>query len=421
MAIAQRLTIGDSANAAISQERPPERLAPDWSQRIPALDGLRGIAILLVLLQHTVFGLESSSPLARKFLAAGHLAWSGVDLFFVLSGFLIGGILLDARESPRYYSTFYARRAYRILPLYLSVTILFLLRHLFTALPGPLGDSSPLAIPWASYLTFTQTFFMVHLGWYGAPGMAVTWSLAVEEQFYLATPLIVRTIRRRFLPMALVVTIVGVPFLRLFLRHTLAHGDFACYVLTPCRADALCLGVLAAYLVRRPAFWAQLIQRRYLLWAATSIFFAGVVFMTGRRYDQLSLAMTTWGYSWLALFYACCLLIAVSLSSGLWHRMLCTPLLMRLGTLAYCTYLLHYPLIQTGRRISQVLLPSHPQAAYLTGGLAAVAFTLVLATFSWRYFEKPMLKRGHRYQYFVARTTPIAATAAHGAVARPSL
>ena len=95
---------------------------PDWSVRIPALDGLRGIAILLVLLRHAIFGvtsvqgLEAHSRLVSALLTAGQLSWSGVDLFFVLSGFLIGGILLDARPSLRYFQTFYIRRAYRILP-----------------------------------------------------------------------------------------------------------------------------------------------------------------------------------------------------------------------------------------------------------------------------------------------------------------
>jgi peptidoglycan/LPS O-acetylase OafA/YrhL len=345
--------------------------------------------------------MESNSPLVRSLLSVGRLSWSGVDLFFVLSGFLIGGILLDARESPRYYTTFYARRAFRILPLYFLVTTLFLLRHLAsTVLSGALGDSSPLIIPWASYLTFTQTFFMVHQGWYGAAGMAVTWSLAVEEQFYLVTPLLVRKVRASYLPVVLVATIALTPLLRLLMRHALVHGDFACYVLMPCRADALCLGILAAYLVRRPAFWNQLIQRRKPFLWTTGILFSGVVFMTARGYDQFSLPMTTWGYSLLALFYTCCLLIALSSSTGAWHRALCTSWLTRLGTLAYCTYLLHYPLIQGGRRIFHALLPAHPQAAFLIGAASAITLTIALALLSWRFFEKPMLRRGHRYQYF---------------------
>ncbi len=371
--------------------------APDWSTRIPALDGLRGIAILLVLLRHGLFGMETSSPLMNRLLALGGLSWSGVDLFFVLSGFLIGGILLDSCESPHYYKTFYARRAYRILPLYLGITTLFLLHH---ALPHVFGDASPLSIPWASYPTFTQSFFMVHLGWYGPTAMAVTWSLAVEEQFYLATPFLIRKIRGTWLVAALLFTIIVVPFLRLLLRHTLPHGDFACYILMPCRADALCLGVLSAYLVRRPAFWHQLIVGRKRLWAATGILVAGVAFMTWRHYDQLSLPMTTLGYSCLALFYTCCLLIVVSSTAGVWHSVLCSKWLMHLGTLAYCTYLLHYPVIDAGHRVFAWLLPSHRNAAWLIGSFLAITVTLVLATLSWNYFEKPMLRRGHKYQYF---------------------
>ncbi|MGA8622532.1 MAG: acyltransferase [Candidatus Sulfotelmatobacter sp.] len=376
-------------------------MAPDWSIRIPALDGLRGVAILLVLLRHGIFGLKSSSGFVRRLLMVGQLTWSGVDLFFVLSGFLIGGILLDAQSSPRYYTTFYARRAYRILPLYFGFTIVFLLRHLpVRILPGAIGDASQLSIPWVSYLTFTQNFFMVHLGWFGATAMVVTWSLAVEEQFYLVIPLVIRKIRSGRLVGAMAFFFVAAFCLRVLLLRTLAHGAFACYVLMPCRADSLCLGVLSAYLVRRPAFWNKLITHRHLLWWAIGILSAGIAYMTARHYDNLSLPMTTWGYPWLALFYTCCLLSAVSSVKGFWHRILCLPLLMRLGTLAYCTYLLHFPLIQTGRRVFGALFPSHPEGTFLTGGIFGVALTFVLATLSWIFFEQPMLRRGHKYQYF---------------------
>lgn len=369
---------------------------PNWSVRIPALDGLRGIAILLVLLRHSFFGMQTSSRVLGKVLSAGQLTWSGVDLFFVLSGFLIGGIVLDARKSPRYFQTFYIRRAYRIFPLYGLVTTLFLIRHLhFRFLPGHFGDVSPLSIPWWSYVTLTQNFWMAHEGWYGAVAMAVTWSLAVEEQFYLTIPLLVRMIPPKRLLYVLLSVVVGAPTLRILVRHILPHGDYACYVLMPCRADALCLGVLAAMAVRYGRAWNLLLLRRNVLCGMTSVLFAGVAYMIYRGYEQFSAPMTTFGYSWLALFYTGCLLIAVSASAR--SEVLCNSWLMNLGTVAYCSYLIHLPMIQASRRLLELRLS--PEKAWLPGGLLGVTVTLIIAALSWRYFEKPLLRRGHRYSY----------------------
>ena len=351
---------------------------------------------MLVLLCHSVFCMESSSRVLTKLLAAGLLTWSGVDLFFVLSGFLIGGILLDARESPRYFQTFYIRRAYRIFPLYGVMTFLFLMRHLpFRLLPGHFGDVSPLTIPWWSYVTLTQNFWMAQQGWYGAVAMAVTWSLAVEEQFYLTIPLLVRMIRPGRLLHVLALVVAGAPLLRILIRYTLPHGDYACYVLMPCRADALCMGVLSAMLVRDKRAWNLLLDKRKILFGLTAVLFAGVVFMTYRGYAQFSAPMTTFGYSWLAFFYTGCLLIAVSTSDG--PRLLRNPTLIGLGTLAYCTYLFHYPMIHASRRLLELRLS--PDNARLPGGLLGVALTLMIATLSWRFFERPLLRRGHKHVY----------------------
>jgi peptidoglycan/LPS O-acetylase OafA/YrhL len=369
---------------------------PNWSVRIPALDGLRGIAILLVLLCHSVFETQTSSQFLTNLISAGQLTWSGVDLFFVLSGFLIGGILLDARESPRYFQTFYVRRAYRILPLYFIVTALFLVRHLpFCMMPGQFGDVSPLAIPWWSYVTLTQNFWMAQLGWYGAMAMAVTWSLAVEEQFYLTIPLLVRLLRPQRLLYVLLAVVAAAPVLRVLLRHFLLHGDYACYILMPCRADALSLGVLSALLVRNARGWNLLLEKRKLLYGAAAVLFAGIAFMTYQSYGQFSAPMTTFGYSVLALFYTACLLLAVSTPGG--SGMLRNRTLMGLGALAYCTYLIHFPLIMAGRRLVALRL-SHDQAR-LPGAILGIALALPIAMLSWKYFEKPMLRRGHKYVY----------------------
>jgi peptidoglycan/LPS O-acetylase OafA/YrhL len=380
--------------------------APDWSARIPALDGLRGVAIALVLLRHAVFGvssiegIESHSPIISALISCGQLTWSGVDLFFVLSGFLIGGILLDVRNSPRYYQTFYTRRAYRILPLYFVVVGLSLLPHLLAEFsPARAAHTTPLPFPWWAYATFTQNFWMAVFGLFGPSGIGITWSLAIEGQFYLTIPLVIRRIRPRNLAMVLLVVIACAPWLRVVLHSSMAYPGLASYVLTPTRADALTLGVLTALLVRNPIFWTWLQSHLRILWSITAFFFLGVAYMTWQRDDALSYPMTTWGFSWLAVFYTCVLLIAVSSPDGTLARTLQNPWLIRLGSVAYCSYLVHVAFMNAIRHPLKASFPQYPVAAWLAGGVLGTALTLAVALLSYRYFEKPLLKRGHEYSY----------------------
>jgi peptidoglycan/LPS O-acetylase OafA/YrhL len=379
---------------------------PNWSARIPALDGLRGVAILLVLLRHAVFGvssvqgIESHSRLTFLFLAAGQLTWSGVDLFFVLSGFLIGGILLDARSSRRYFQTFYIRRAYRILPLYFVVIGLSLLPHVLVQFfPARAARMSALPLPWWSYLTFTQNFWMAHRGTFGPSGIGITWSLAIEEQFYLTIPFLIRKVRLRNLGVVLLMIIVCAPWLRVLLHSSMAYPGLASYVLMPTRADALCLGVLAALLVRTPALWNWLRMNTYVVWSLAGLLFVGTCYMTWESYDALSFPMTTWGFSWLAAFYTCILLISILPGNGIVTRILQNKTLMQLGTIAYCSYLIHVAMMNAIRHPLKVQFPHAPVAAWLTGGLLGMALTLTIASLSYRYFERPLLRKGHAHQY----------------------
>jgi peptidoglycan/LPS O-acetylase OafA/YrhL len=391
--------------AADSDPSPPTTI-PNWSARIPALDGLRGVAILLVLLRHGVFGVssvqgvESHSPVTFLLLAAGQLTWSGVDLFFVLSGFLIGGILLDARLSPRYFQTFYLRRAYRILPLYFLVMGLSLLPHLVAEFsPARAARISPLPIPWWAYALFIQNFWMAHLGTFGPSGIGITWSLAIEEQFYLTIPLLIRKIRPHSLLIVLLTMIFCAPWLRVLLHSSMLFPGLASYVLMPTRADALCLGVLAALLVRNQTFWNWLLSHRRILWSVTALFFLGTCYMTWQGYNALSLPMTIWGFSWLAAFYTCILLIAILPGRGIVPRILETRSLMHLGTLAYCGYLVHVAFMNALRHPLKAHFPQYPVAAWLVGGVLGIALTLLVASLSFKYFEQPLLRRGHQYFY----------------------
>ncbi|MGA8087925.1 MAG: acyltransferase [Terracidiphilus sp.] len=168
---------------------------PRLSGRIPELDGVRGLAILLVVVFHYfVQSTQVTSRWINSTLWPLHLMVSGVDLFFVLSGFLIGGILYDARFAKNYYSTFYGRRVYRIFPVYFLWLMLFLLGlHLI----GPhnatyLHRLFNRDVPFWLYPLFLQNVFTAFRHQWGAEWISATWSLAVEEQFYLLLPFAIR-------------------------------------------------------------------------------------------------------------------------------------------------------------------------------------------------------------------------------------
>jgi peptidoglycan/LPS O-acetylase OafA/YrhL len=226
---------------------------PDPAQ----LDGLRGVAILSVLVWHFVGSGVAVTPgtTASYLRAAFRLSWTGVDLFFVLSGFLIGGILLDARDSRRYFRTFYVRRFCRILPLYWLLLAAFAAALWLHASHGWFEGSPAVdhPAPWWAYLTFTQNFYYA-AGHFESNLLALSWSLAVEEQFYLTLPPLVWLLPRRALAAVLCLAAGAAP---LFRHWVYQSGAFpvpgnAAYVLPVCRMDALALGVLGALLVRSP-------------------------------------------------------------------------------------------------------------------------------------------------------------------------
>jgi peptidoglycan/LPS O-acetylase OafA/YrhL len=369
-----------------------------YSARIPVLDGLRGIAILLVLLYHGLFSIHFASlPLVRLSPVA-KLSGSGVDLFFVLSGFLIGGILLDVKDSPHYFKTFYVRRAYRILPLYLAVLGICLLRlisfHLF---PAWFGNSQPKHIPFLSYVFFFQNIWMAVVGSFGLAFLSPTWSLAVEEQFYLTAPFLVRRLNRCTLTKVLLAVILASPLLRIGAHLAFRDGSLAALVLMPCRADAFCLGVLCALAFRTPAWWQRVnAKRAVILWATGGM--ATLLIWLAYNPRPFPGAMLTGGYTLVACFYSCCLVIALT-SKGIARRFLSLEPLMSLGTIAYCSYLLHLLLIDACRSFFTTWFHSDSSRMQLSGGLVGIALTILIAIASWQFFESPLLRRGHSYHY----------------------
>ncbi|NQV27245.1 MAG: acyltransferase, partial [Rhodopirellula sp.] len=212
-------------------------------EHIPALDGVRGIAILMVMSHHfTIIG--SANPVEKAVSGVLQLGWAGVDLFFVLSGYLITGILLDSKRSPHYYRNFYARRVLRIFPLYYAVVLLTFL--VLPRLDGSLAQilsNTEGSIGW--YITYLSNFAMSRGNHFGYGMLNVTWSLAIEEQFYLVWPLFVCVMRPQTLLRLCLSLIVGAPLLRLSLVLQSASW-VTVYTMPFCRIDALAFGALVA-------------------------------------------------------------------------------------------------------------------------------------------------------------------------------
>jgi peptidoglycan/LPS O-acetylase OafA/YrhL len=367
---------------------------PRVIQRIPELDGIRGLAILLVLVCHYVAYPVPNAPHGSwqaYFLDLFRLTWSGVDLFFVLSGFLIGGILLDAKDSKRYYRTFYFRRICRIFPLYfLSVALFIAGLHLVrTVSSGPLKDLFNRGIPLWSYLFFLQNFSMTHRQTFGAGWMAMTWSLAVEEQFYLLLPLLVRRLNRRGIAWVALAAIACAPLYRIILT---VSGDayLGPYTLLPCRADALGFGVLAALECRSGGGRDWLLSHRKHLYLALGLLGCGIALLA--HYEQF---LYNIGLTWIAAFYAVLLLLTVVKPGRIETTCFRNPVLIKAGTISYAVYifhqgindLLHFAVL--GRAPSIVDWPS----LFVT--LLSLAAVMFLAVLSWELIEKPLIQRAH--------------------------
>jgi peptidoglycan/LPS O-acetylase OafA/YrhL len=398
--------INEHKREIASASKPESRPSLDFSRRIPELDGLRGVAIGMVLYYHLVTIALVIHPhvMLGYFQTTTRLFWSGVDLFFLLSGFLIGGILLDARDSPNYFKTFYFRRCCRILPIYFLFLGLVGIAYVFVYRPvGPSLDWVFAGkLPWYSYLSFAQNLWMTKSNTPGATILGSTWSLAVEEQFYLVLPLVIRFVRRSALPYVLITGLVIAPILRLSVGCLFPTNVWANYSLLPCRMDPLLLGALCAYYLRQPGVWSLLVRQRAALWIMSLPLLAGMPILN-IRWDTLkpvvACLLMTASCSWMAMFYAIVLLLALTDSRSLLSRVLRWPSLAALGAVAYSVYLFHsgvYGLCVWLFTKHEWLLASWKDLGVT---LLAVAITIAFGKLSWRYFEKPIVRWGHTWQY----------------------
>jgi peptidoglycan/LPS O-acetylase OafA/YrhL len=356
-------------------ERNPQ---PESTLRhIPVLDGIRGVAVLAVVLLH-----------------AGVLPWGwiGVDIFFVLSGFLITGILLDAKAAghtgwPTYVQPFYIRRSLRILPLaYAALVFVFLVAPWF----GVLGRVPAREQVWYwAYISNWWFWPRSDASWQ----LSHFWSLAVEEQFYWSWPWIVLATSRHGLGRISVALFVLAPVLRLLLflvPHPAAIGHMYENV-TPLRMDGLVAGALLAVVARGEGGLGR--------WraAATRILpFAALVF------TMIQLLPLPDGIAYVVRYTVLTAAIAASIAlvlvnpTSVTHQWLSAHWLRWLGTVSYGIYVIHFPIT--------LWLHSH-RAGIVTSVVGTLALTLALAATSWYAFERPILALKRRLAVPAPRAT----------------
>lgn len=363
---------------------------PKNQRHIPALDGVRAIAIALVI-PHNIDLLRPPVPLAAYPVAlVMHSGWIGVQLFFVLSGFLITGSLFDTQNAANYFSAFFGRRALRILPLYFAVlTVTFLLLPRVITLPEELRTTTSHQIwLWTFLVNWTQPFGAA------VSGFGHFWSLAVEEQFYLVWPFVVL----RCTPQALLKicswVIAGALAIRIVLL-TLHMPVDAIYMFTVCRMDALAFGAASAALLRMPAALARLRRATNVAgWLAVSTF---VVTLLGTsEFAMHDVRTQSIGYTTLSFAFALGILLTALPAAAVPAtilRLLAWGPLRRVGRYSYGMYVLHLPLhVFCGAPLLYRLAPKPTSAIILGYTVAMMVATFVLAALSFELFERRFLK-----------------------------
>ncbi|MBI2517772.1 MAG: acyltransferase [Opitutae bacterium] len=363
--------------------------------RAAQFDGLRGLAISLVLWHHLVGAyLPSGHDSWLGWLKAGtDLAWCGVDLFFVLSGYFIGGILIDRWQSPRFARVFYLRRSVRILPLYL-VTLAAIFLAIWAGWPGAYNRFAP----WVYGLFLTNFGLAAGSVWDWGP-LTVLWSLAVEEQFYLVAPWVVGTITPTRLGWLAALLVIVAPFVRIGLCLLWPEWHLAAHVLMPARMDTLACGVWIAWGVRSPAARPVLdwLQSRSLAVFAVSTCALGL--LSALRFREGDVTQLWFGYSLIALTFAAVVALVTRGSPPGLIRLLSLQPLVALGRHSYSIYLWHM-LIGVGV-IRCLGGPTFVLNSFsgLCSVLLGFSVTWIAAAFSWKFLEAPLINWGHRHAY----------------------
>ncbi|MGC1375912.1 MAG: acyltransferase [Anaerolineales bacterium] len=379
------------------------------ADRTPELDGVRGLAILMVMVYHLMLFsmyLPKNTPFREWLVQAVSMGWAGVDLFFVLSGFLITSILLRTRNDPHYFRNFYARRILRIFPLYyLAVVIVYMI------LPFYSPDLDPAAV------RASQPFFLFYLqNWIYIPKFSASfhtvvpplfgpaWSLAIEEQFYILWPSVVYFLNRRKLFILSVAVVIFTFLARVALVQFSSAWpslEYFLYYSTVTRFDGLCIGALIAIVFAESERWKQVFSR--FAWPVLIGALAGMVGIVLVNSNVFALStnpgIDMGGYTLLALGGgALVVLVTTGPAGGILRTFFRNPVLTFFGKYSYAMYIIHVPVALLLLRAMKVLQFKNDFAWVV---FVVLSFGLIVlgALLTWNLLEKHALGLKKYFEY----------------------
>jgi len=352
------------------------------SKRIIELDGLRGMAALLVVISHFFGEVAHGSRLFT-------FGWLGVDVFFVLSGFLIGSIILEQHEKPRFLRIFYLKRAARIIPVYAVVCIFALIAAALTA--GHVWSDHPYGA--GVYSVFGANIAMSLFGG-GGEWLRPTWTLDVEEQFYLIMPILICFTPRKLLP-SLLIALWGSAVVTRFALH--GTNPLATLSLLPCRMDLLLSGVMIALLNRKFDL------SRYLMFLRVTPLIAMLVLLVLVAISPFTFFLLFSGS--LASIGIACFLLAIIHNAPEAVRFR-SPVLRYFGQISYALYLVHQPISGLLHGLLLNSVPDIATPAQIGVTLVSVVVSIGVAAASWKWLESPILAWAQNYRFAPAEISP---------------
>lgn len=369
--------------------------------RIEELDGLRGIAVLGVMLWHFTGSLVVASESTINFVLQHATVWgrTGVDLFFVLSGFLIIGILVDRQDSPNVFRVFYLRRIMRIFPPYFTLIAAYWIGYAWFGESPAFNTHTGGWTQFLAQISFTWNWLMALTNGPVARAFSVTWSVAIEEWFYILAPWVIVALPQRHLASFLIaigtISIVA----RAGFYLTFPKYGLAPYILPMFRLDGLCAGGLVALGVRSPRVLAFLGDRKAALALLSLLFAVSIPPAIAAIRSNLDFHMYMWGHTYLALAFATIIAWTYIARGGPSAAFLRARILRLFGRYSYTLYLFH-PLF-----ISTMFMLAGNEAELIYGygdvlvALVAFAGSLAFAILFYQMIEARFLRAGRKYDY----------------------